>query len=216
MGLLLLGAGCPMEPSESDTSGTEADSDVELSTDRDTDTDTESNTEASPTDLDRDGVFTPEDCDDREPEVYPGALEVWDGLDNDCDGRIDGRGDYVGSHHLVATAIVEGQTRTTSVDCDVVLSRAAVVLSFEIVCPVPESDALARQLLGPELIIQPIENVATDGYWSGAAEVSSTAPWQATGSGTASWSADLSSIQLTTRLDSSSLTLRGTGSVDLP
>ncbi|MCB9762522.1 MAG: hypothetical protein H6739_22175 [Alphaproteobacteria bacterium] len=30
-----------------------------------------------------------EDCDDRDPEVHPGAAEVCDGVDNDCDGTTD-------------------------------------------------------------------------------------------------------------------------------
>ncbi|MSQ00777.1 MAG: hypothetical protein EXR71_02665 [Myxococcales bacterium] len=30
------------------------------------------------------------DCDDTEAAVYPGAAEVCDGLDNDCDGTVDG------------------------------------------------------------------------------------------------------------------------------
>ncbi|MFH1469319.1 MAG: MopE-related protein [Pseudomonadota bacterium] len=29
------------------------------------------------------------DCDDRHAEIHPGAEEVWDGVDNDCDGAID-------------------------------------------------------------------------------------------------------------------------------
>jgi len=35
------------------------------------------------------------DCDDGDPEVYPGAAEVCDGLDNDCDGLVDDEDDVV-------------------------------------------------------------------------------------------------------------------------
>jgi RHS repeat-associated protein len=41
-------------------------------------------------DLDGDGVRASEDCDDNEAQAYPGAEEVCDGVDNDCDGEIDG------------------------------------------------------------------------------------------------------------------------------
>jgi hypothetical protein len=32
------------------------------------------------------------DCDDSDPEVFPGAEEPWDGVDNDCDGEVDEEG----------------------------------------------------------------------------------------------------------------------------
>lgn len=41
------------------------------------------------TDADGDGVPAPEDCDDNDASVYPGAEEACDGKDNDCDGAID-------------------------------------------------------------------------------------------------------------------------------
>ncbi len=47
------------------------------------------------TDADGDGFFaesgcgTAVDCDDTDPEVYPGAIETCNGIDDNCDGQID-------------------------------------------------------------------------------------------------------------------------------
>jgi hypothetical protein len=42
-----------------------------------------------PTDFDGDGVHVPTDCDDGHPGIKPGAIELLDGRDNDCDGFVD-------------------------------------------------------------------------------------------------------------------------------
>ena len=40
-------------------------------------------------DVDGDGFFQSEDCDDNDPGSHPGGIEVCDGKDNDCDGPYD-------------------------------------------------------------------------------------------------------------------------------
>jgi hypothetical protein len=40
-------------------------------------------------DVDKDGFYDYEDCDDQNAGIYPNAPELTDGIDNDCDGRID-------------------------------------------------------------------------------------------------------------------------------
>ncbi len=61
--------------------------------------------DTGPFDRDQDGVFAAEDCDDNDASVFPGADELWNLRDDDCDGlgervaiadvaraRIDGSG----------------------------------------------------------------------------------------------------------------------------
>ena len=45
--------------------------------------------DASTPDEDGDGYPSSEDCDDRNPDISPGAEERCDNIDNDCDGDID-------------------------------------------------------------------------------------------------------------------------------
>jgi hypothetical protein len=51
------------------------------------------NSDIKDCDTDEDGVLTVEaggeDCDDRDASVFPGAFEICDGADQDCDGLVD-------------------------------------------------------------------------------------------------------------------------------
>ncbi len=40
-------------------------------------------------DVDGDGYPACDDCDDSDPATFPGAAELCDGVDNDCDGAVD-------------------------------------------------------------------------------------------------------------------------------
>jgi Putative metal-binding motif/FG-GAP repeat len=58
-------------------------------------------------DLDGDGSAAESDCDDTNPSIYPGATEVCDGIDQDCDGTADQIFDYDGDGALSLTTCPE-------------------------------------------------------------------------------------------------------------
>ena len=68
--------------------GGDTDDDVDEDTDEDTDEDIDEEP-TGPVDEDGDGYTADEDCDDADPDSFPGGEETDDGADNDCDGFTD-------------------------------------------------------------------------------------------------------------------------------
>ncbi len=81
-------------------------------------------------DADGDGIEAPADCDDNNADIKPGAVELCDGIDNDCDAQIDegvaqlyypdGDGDGAGDLSAVPTPLCApeaGFAQNTN-DCD--------------------------------------------------------------------------------------------------
>ncbi|MBN2798189.1 MAG: hypothetical protein JXX28_03510 [Deltaproteobacteria bacterium] len=84
-----------------------------------------------PVDLDNDGTTADLDCDDLDASAHPGAEEVCDGVDNDCDGEVDngaldalsfyadGDGDGYGDAGAAIEACAQPAGYvTSSTDCD--------------------------------------------------------------------------------------------------
>ncbi len=86
--LLLLALACTSDPEPTDDTGGPGDDAIDDTDDTD-DTDTDDTDTTDPSDGDGDGAMADVDCDDSDPSVYPGAAEVCDALDQDCDGLVD-------------------------------------------------------------------------------------------------------------------------------
>ncbi len=68
-------------------------------------------------DIDNDGFLASEgDCNDTDPNIYPGAPEICDGLDNNCDGNID-EGFIINTFYLDSDEDGFGDPNTSVLNC---------------------------------------------------------------------------------------------------
>lgn len=85
--VLLFGCRMPPAPAPGDTdtdidpdtdtnTDTDTNADADTETDSDSDSDTDTDTDTGPVDADGDGIPAPDDCDDTDPAVFPGAPDV--------------------------------------------------------------------------------------------------------------------------------------------
>ncbi len=165
-----------------------------------------------PRDLDGDGVDDRTDCDDRDPDRTPGAPEAWDGVDNDCDGRVDADGTYSGTLTLDATGVYQGTPHSFRLDCPLTVTRAGRALALEAACTTDPTDENAQRLLGPRLVVSVDEpRVEPTARWSGTYVVRSDSGWDTDGEGSIAFAESLDRVDVVFTVSAPFLGARGAG-----
>ncbi len=173
-----------------------------------------SSNESETLDRDGDGATAEVDCDDRDPDRHPGATEVWDDVDQDCDGQVDADGDYGGTVAVQATAVYEGQAHRFSLSCPAVAQRQLGSLSWSWRCEPDPTDSWAQLLLGPGLEMVGSGTVSGSS-WSGSAELRSDSGWDTRADASLRWS-DFENLTLEAGMSAFSLELASSGTLRRP
>jgi hypothetical protein len=146
-----------------------------------------------------------------DPTVYPGAEEIYDEKDNDCDERVDANGVYEGSLQISASAVYKGAAYSFELDCPTTLNRSLAQVDLTGNCTTDGSD-MAVLLLGETLEVRMDSSAVDEGSWSGRFEIISSNGWDTDASGTLTWSG-LDTVSILATLDSFSLDASISGTV---
>ena len=142
-------------------------------------------------DIDQDGFTEDVDCDDWNPNVYPGATEILNNIDDDCDGYIDGDGVFSGDLSMTATAIYQGQAYHFAQMCTGSIERDVGQVDMLVLCEIDQTQERAGQLLGGILTIEAHEVFIFEQSGGGNAmfqSVEGEVEWDAQGSVGWQWS----------------------------
>lgn len=210
LALALLSACTPAKPEPGDD--TAADTSADTGADTDTAPEDTAPEDTDPVDLDGDGVPDGEDCDDRDPDVKPGATETWNEVDDDCDGVIDADGTWAGTVAVAASAVYEGRRYDYALDCPFAGARADETFAWTVTCTPDPEDAVALLLLGDTLTVTPKDPDTTGETWAGTVEFTSSNGWDSDGDGTIRWSS-FAEARLDVQMGGVSLSASGGGPI---
>ncbi len=181
----------------------------------------ESETAEELQDIDSDGFLEDVDCDDWNPNIFPGAEEMLNNEDDDCDGYVDADGLYDGIVDLQAVAIYQGDPYSFLQTCTATVERVVGQVGMNIVCEIDQSQDRANQLLGGSITITATENFVFEDSGTSRANFESTSgemEWDALGDANWSWSSweENKSSQLETQvvLDALHLDILITGTLN--